>query len=124
MDLTSPLVPAVIGGLITLFASVVTFLATLFASNILSKTNKENELIGWAIKAAIEDFSADIKAMGSPKSIPPLSAYTYYHFHFFKLLEAGEATPRNVEKLANSSEKIAMALSGKIWRTSTSHPQP
>lgn len=107
---------AIIGGCFTLTIGLISYLAAWFSSTIKSKSDRQRELLGWAIQIAIEDFKADIEVASGPHEVPPLSSYTYFHFNYFKLLESKKATPKNIHKLAIESEGVAEALQGKIWR--------
>ena len=112
--------PIIIGAIITssvvIVAAIAGFVSALFSSSIKSKGDRQRELLGWAIQAAIEDFKADNEVANGPHEIPPLSTYTYFHFNYFKLLESKKATPKRVHELAIKSEEVANALQGKIWR--------
>ena len=110
-----PVISTLIGGIIGLGGAI-------FSTYLHSRADRNKELLSWAIQAAIEDFKADQSSAKDPARVLPISSYTYFHYHFFKLLEEGRATPEYIEKVADEASKIVDVLEGKIWRNYLQEP--
>jgi len=104
-----PVVSTLIGGMIG-------FGGAILSSYLHSRADRHKELLGWAIQAAIEDFKADQASAKDSDKVPPISSYTYFHYHFFKLLDQGRVTPEDIGKVADDVTKIVAVLEDKIWR--------
>ena len=104
-----PVVSTLIGGMIGLGGAIL-------SSYLHSRADRHKELLSWAIQAAIEDFKADQASTKDAAKVPPISSYTYFHYHFFKLLDDGLLTPEAIEKVADDVTKIAAVLEDKIFR--------
>ncbi|NEQ47799.1 MAG: hypothetical protein F6K00_31430 [Leptolyngbya sp. SIOISBB] len=103
------LVSGVAGGLVVA-------VGTLFTSLLKSRAEKNRELLSQACRTALADFSADSEHVGSDGELLPLSTYIYFHFHFFKLLEAEDVSARSIATLKAKGEELSNILEGSLWR--------
>lgn len=83
---------------IGILASVISALGTYFITTKKAEKDRERELLGWAMQAALKDFEL--------KEKKKISSHLYFHYHWLHLVDKNLASEEALEELTIKAMKL------------------